>query len=533
MTTSPPAESPPVHPGPPAREPAPAATRLRALAARPATALPALAALAVLVSVAGLFTFPATLDEAYVYALTQHGLTGLLDGWREDPQALLPQLIALPFGAADAMWALRLPSLIAFAAAVAATWWAARPLAGPLVAAGGAALMALSPLGTATATDARWPAWALLTVVLAWGALLRAARTGAPRWWVLYALALATGIWANALVVLMVPAHALALLALTHRRRLLPWLASLAAPAAAAIPLALAVRASDAPNPLVRTSVPTLTEVPGFLATLVATGAPERIRQLATLACVLVVAAGLVTLRRRDTGARAPRPAPPRQAVVLLGWAVLPLAAAFLISQTGDSVWQGRYVLGVLPAAGLLVTWSAVRIGGRVGVALWAAVAIGFAGLTGHVHLRAQGEPTDSWAALLAAQSPPGAAVIFSEAEGVQAAGYYEPRFRTAEDEVIVPAWDRTPVPDGIVLLDHPTFDRLPPAPPSAALVRRLANLHGIVTMALRPPSVQAPGVRWAERNCLVERTMFDGALIVAVRDCRLPARGTRPEQQR
>jgi len=498
--------------------------RLDERLARARLVVPALVALAVVATAASLFTFPATLDEAYVRALTQHGLVGALDAWAEDPQALLPQLMALPTGPLDALWALRVPSLLAFAAAVAAAWWAARPLVTPRVAAGGAALMAVSPLGMITATDARWPAWALLSVVVAWGALLRVARGAGPRMWVLYGLAVALGVYCNALVVLMLPAHLVALVLLSGRRRLVPWAAAVAAAGASALPLALALRASDAPNPLVRVSVPGLTEIPGFLATLVGTGTPERVRQLATLVCLAVALTGLLTLRRR---AGAHGRAEGTTAAVLVAWIALPLAAAFVISQLGDSIWQGRYVVGVLPAIGLLLTWSAARIGGRLGVGVWAALAIGFAALTTYVHVASHGEPTDRWARLLAAQTPPGAAVIFSEAEGVQVAGLYQPRFRTADGDVIVPAWDRTPVPDGIVLLDNPTFDRLPPGPPSAALVRRLARRHGTVSMALRPPGVPAPGVVWARRNCRVQERTFDGAVVVAVRDCRIGGDGT------
>ena len=40
-----------------------------------------------------------TLDEAYVYGLSQHGLWAMLEFWAEDPQALLPQVVAYPFAA--------------------------------------------------------------------------------------------------------------------------------------------------------------------------------------------------------------------------------------------------------------------------------------------------------------------------------------------------------------------------------------------------------------------------------------------------
>lgn len=499
---------------------------------RPPVVLPALVVLAVLAAGAGLFAFQATLDEAYVYAVTEHGVGGVFDAWAQDPQALLPQLVAYPFGAlASALWWLRLPALLAFAAAAATTWWAGRPLVGPRIAAGGAVLVALSPLGMITATDARWPAWALLSTVVAWGALLHAAvaPAGARRLplWVLYTVAVALGVYCNALVVLMLPAHALALLLLGRRtdrgrglrgvlrREGVPWAACVVVAGVLSLPLALALRASDAPNPLVRVGVPSVTEIPGFLAVLVGAGTPDRVRQLATLACLAVVAAGLVALARRH------RPGELAVAGVLVGWIALPLAAAFVISHLGSSVWLSRYVVGVLPAVGLLLAWSAARLGPRRGPALFAALAIGFGAMTAYALVTAEEEPTEDWAHALAALRPPGAPVVFAEAEGVQVAGYYERQFRDRDGDVIVPAWDRTRVPPDIVLLDNPTFHRLPPAPPSAALVERLAARTGSVVMALRPAANLGSGVAWARAHCRVRVLPFGGVAVVAATRCR------------
>jgi mannosyltransferase len=495
--------------------------RLRAVAGDGRWAMGIAAVLALVAGLPGVISFGATLDEAYVYALTRHGLPGVFDGWAEDPQALLPQLVALPFGILGdgTLWVLRLPSLVAFVAAAPLVWWAARPrFTGP-VAFTAAVLTALSPVASSVASDARWPAMALLSVVVAWGALFRALdATGAGRpfrWWALYAAALIAGVHANALVLLMVPAHLVAVL-LSSRRTYLPWVGSLAVVALGAVPLALAVRASDAVNPLVRLDRPTVTEVPGFAAEVVGGFSPDGLRQASVVVLTILVVAALWSLRgrasRRDL----------RTGALCLAWAALPTLLLFLVSQGPDSVWEPRYVFGTIPGIALLVAWSASRLAPRLRVPAAAAIVLMFAVLTVLVQDDPSGERADRWAAHLAELHTPGTPVVFYEAEGVQAAGLYRREFRTAAGDPIVPAWDRTPPPPGIVLLDNPTFERLPPGPPDAELLRRLLRVDGTVLLAIRPAEPEPPGVTWARNRCDVQRFAYPYMSIYAVSGCRL-----------
>lgn len=468
-----------------------------------------------LAAVVGAATYPPSLDETFVYALTRHGLAGVYDGWVRDPQALLPQLVAYPFGAiTKSMWVLRLPSMLAFAGAVLATWWGMRRRLGDTVAAGGAFLLAISPIGFGTATDARWPALALLSVTLSWGFLIRAVDDGGRRWWVAYALALLAGVWCNALVLMMVPAHLLAVVA-AGRRRLLPWVASLVAVGAGTLPLALAVRASDAPNPLVRVGRPAVSEIPGFLAILVGPGSPERIRQLAVLVVLVVIAAGLVTLRRR---VRTPEAL---QVAILLAWAAVPIALAFVVSQGSNSIWLTRYVVPTMPGAFLLIAWSISRLPRAALTAAAAVVVVGLTGMTAYAVVDQDAEQTDDWARLMARLHVPGEPALFYEAEGVQAAGYFDREFATAAGDPIVPGWSKTPVPAEIVLLDNPTFHRLPAGPPDAALVRRLLSATGEAVMAIRPAEPEPPGVIWARGKCEVFRKDFAPMAVYSISRCR------------
>lgn len=470
------------------------------------------------IALVGALRIPASLDEAFVYALTQHGVTGVFDAWRHDPQALLPQLVSWPFGATSSslVW-LRLPSLAAFAGAIIGTWWTARPLVGARMAALAALFTAVSVQAVNAATDARWPAMAMLTVVWGWGFLVRAADGDRGPHWPMYALMLAAGIYCNALVVLMVPAHAVALWALSHRRSLLPWAVSVVAAGIAAVPLVLAVRASNAPNPLVRLHVPAPQEVPGFGAALVGAGSPSHVRQLLFVAVALVIAAGLACVWR---GAAHPTDVVPAR--VLAAWVLLPLALAFAVSQMGSSVWEPRYVVGVIPGLAIWLAWAIGQFPSRaVAVVVAAALVIAMAGVSLNVARGAGNEQTDLWTSALAGMHDPGTPVVFYEAEGVQAAGYYQPEFRNADGDVVVPGWPAAAPSGDLVLLDNPTFDRLPPGPPSVQLVQSLLRRDGRVVLALRPPSQPTPAVTWARTRCDVTERHFRSQSLYRISGCR------------
>ena len=120
-------------------------------------------------------------------------------------------------------------------------------------------------------------------------------------------------------------------------------------------------------------------------------------------------------------------------------------------------------------------------------------------------------EPTGTWTRAIIAARPAGAPVVFYEAEGAQAAGYFSRSLASADGGPIVPGWDETPLPPEITLLDSPHFDRLEKGPPSAALVERLAasTPSGVVVLALRPADPEGPGIVWARAHCTVSRTNF------------------------
>lgn len=489
------------------------AAATRAAVARPAVSVTTLAVIAVAIALVGAIRQEATLDEAYVYALSQHGIVAMLEFWTQDPQALVSQVVAYPFAAlAHPAWWIRLPSVLAFGASVAVLWWTARQRYTPQVALGAAALLAISPLGVLDAPDARWPMYALLAGTASWGVLFRAIDTGDRRWWAAYAFVAVVCVYTNATLVLLALPQALPVL-WERRRALVHWLAALAVVAVASIPLALLTLDASAVNPLFRVPTPGVREVPGFLAQLVGGGAPERLRQALVFLVVVLVLAAAWPLRARLVSPEA------RQGWLALAWLAIPVAGAFLISQGESSIWLTRYLIATVPAICLLIAWSASRADRRLAIPLVAAIVLGMVVAVADVS-RSRGEPISEWTAAIVAARPPDAPVVFYEAEGAQGAGFNDSRLGAADGTPIIPGWDETPPPPEIVLLDNPEFDRLPVGPPSADLVERLAgrSATGVVVLALRPSEPEAPGVTWARRNCVVDAQDFEGSATTVYR---------------
>jgi len=473
--------------------------------------------LALVMSLVAVTRDDAGLDEAYVYALGQHGFGALLRHLADDASGLLALITSYPFTATgDALWWIRLPSVLMFCGSVLALWWTARAIVSDRVALAGAALLAVNPLALSYADDARWPALALLLGVLSWGFLLRGATGGGTGTWTGYALALAAAAYANPFSLVLVLPQAVAVLIL-RRDALRRFALAVVGAAALCIPLALLVRSADAVNPLFRNKTPGLGDVPGFLGEVVAGGAPERLRQLTVLAGVVLVAAAAWRLRDRLASPLA------RAGLISLAWLAIPIAAAFVVSQRADgSVWAPRYLIAMAPAACLLLAVAAAALGRRAGLAALAVVAVLLtAGSIEHLAERG-GEETRDWAAAIVAARPAGAPVVFYEAEGVQGAGYYEPSLRATDGTPIVPGWDETTVPPGIVLRDNPEFDRLPPGPPDRELVRSLAaqSPSGVVVLAIRPPEPEPDGVTWAREHCTVTVDEFPTERIYRVSAC-------------
>lgn len=137
-------------------------------------------------------------------------------------------------------FSLRFPSALAAGAAVAAVTWVARRWASPTAGIVAGILCAVVPRLTWDGEEARsYAASAALAAWLALALLEALARGGRSRgWWVAYGVLLAAGVTVFVYLALLVAAHALALVLVARRRRVLvPWAIASGSALAACLPL--------------------------------------------------------------------------------------------------------------------------------------------------------------------------------------------------------------------------------------------------------------------------------------------------------
>ena len=103
--------------------------------------------------------------------------------------------------------------------AVAATWWLARMVGGPVAAAVAGLLAAVSPSGIDESTFIWNPNIIPVASALAFAGALRAWRTGSPRWWLLAATGAMVTMQAHVLGIVVVPPLAAVFVADVRRRR--------------------------------------------------------------------------------------------------------------------------------------------------------------------------------------------------------------------------------------------------------------------------------------------------------------------------
>jgi hypothetical protein len=155
----------------------------------------------------------------------QHGPGPIVASWfspaNHPLQSLLSWCSCTVLGVVNE-FSLRLPSLLAALATVVATWWMARPILGARAALLAAAGMAIAPAAVLGSVEARgysmmMLAGALLTG-LAWRLVEQERRGDATtRWWIVYALIAALGVWAHFTTVVVPLAHGVLAVALFVR----------------------------------------------------------------------------------------------------------------------------------------------------------------------------------------------------------------------------------------------------------------------------------------------------------------------------
>lgn len=243
-------------------------------------------------------------------------------------------------GGSSAGW-LRLPSTLAVVLAVALTAELGRRVAGVAVGIAAGTLLAANPFVGAYAVDARPYGITVAAAVAATLLLLDPAPPRRRRQWA-YGAVLVVGAAAHLFFLLLIPAHALGLVA--GRRRLRPWLVAVVAALLVLSPLLVLAAGETAEVGYL--SRPTVLSWPGWFQAM-AGGTPW----LAVPAAGLLLAA--FTSRRSLPRGEVP---------LLMAWLLVPGPVLLLVSVV-HPLYLGRYVVESAPALALLAA-----IGGR---ALW------------------------------------------------------------------------------------------------------------------------------------------------------------------
>jgi mannosyltransferase len=316
---------------------------------------------------------------------------------------------------------LRLPSALFAIATVPVAMLVARRLGGDVAAAVAGMVVALNGFVTAFGQQVRGYSLTMLLAAVAALTLLRALESGRRRDWALWTLTIAALPYTHLLGVLIVVAQ-VASLALYPWRRLpvRPLAASLVAAGVLWLPIAIFMKVGDHN----RTSwVPPLGR--DLLRQSVEALAGNMTMFVLLVLAALVVLGGLVATLRRDRG---PSEEAWRLALPLC-WLAIPPVLLGIVCVVQDT-WVDRYLIGIVPAfgvvAGVAVSVLRARAGTVAAVALAAVLALGALRATaGESHPVANGEDLRGAAALVSARSQPGDQLIYAPAFSRVGLQYY------------------------------------------------------------------------------------------------------------
>ena len=328
-----------------------------------------------------------TADEGYSWLVGSAPDVGSflnrLAAFENTPPLFYALLTPLPLD--DEVW-IRLPSIVAGVASVAALYYAVRALAGSRVGLMAALVLAVAPYHVIFSNSSRGFVLAGLGLVLALWAAARLVRGGDQRWWVLYAGGAVVALYseydaaltlvplAGALIVAgLRPWRRVALLGLAPLLSLVPWTPELLR---SLDKLNETKTAPDYPDPtpgVVRDEI-----VPLFFGEHGATySAGVHTLQFLAVAGALALAAWLLW---RGEGQVAPGPEPPavRRPVfwLLAGTAAGALVLHALAAYAGLDLFSTRYLTALLPLCAALLACGVALVPWRSALPLAAAVLI-------------------------------------------------------------------------------------------------------------------------------------------------------------
>jgi hypothetical protein len=486
----------------------------------------AVMAIALYVRLASLGFQSVTDDEGYSFALAQRSFTGMLHLFRWEGNGTIYSVVLWPIvRMSESADAIRLPALLAGTAAVGATYWAGRELASRRVALLGAFLLAVSPMAVRYAQFARPFSFALLCSALSVGLLARHLRTGGLGSLAGYAVVLALAGYSNSLApVLLVPVHALlvAPAGWAAVRRLA--CAVVGATVLASPVIALALIETGRRDPLYWLERPSFGQVAHVVQEFVIGRAPSELGLVrAASVAGVIAAAALIAAAARGRGRR--------QFWGLFAWTFVPFAVALAISFVRP-VFFGAYLIVLLPGLCLLLAAGTQRLSTLLSTGLFAVLAVAWL-----VPVGAMGRPprvndyraAATWIASVRSAGDP---VVVDPITKLPGYGYYDRALRSPNGYVVVKEWHEQPMPPGVTgFIDRGGYGDAPAGPPSAQIMRRLAQRTGRIVFIIDGPSGQGnvedgAAARWMRGHCRVTRGSFGGIVVLSARGC---ARGSLP----
>lgn len=206
---------------------------------------------------------------------------------------------------------------------------------------------------------------------------IRAARRGRPWWWVVYGVLLATAVVLNVFLVLIVPAHAVAVLAYARRpRALIYWAAAATAAVAAIVPFLLFTQTQ-------------LFQVGWIfpLGSQTVTGILHE--QYFDQSVAAAVVAGLIIVAAMFCGPLLGAGRPQRLIALTLTWMAAPTVVLLVYSAVRHPIYYPRYLSFTVPGFALLLGMCIVTVGrSRAGIAALL-IALAIAGLPTYLFQRA------------------------------------------------------------------------------------------------------------------------------------------------
>lgn len=297
----------------------------------------------------GLEARPFWLDEAYTVANARTPLPeigGLNGGNMIGYYALVAPLARRPL---DTLLWLRLPGAVAAILVPPAVFLVTRRVLPPWSALGGALLVAVHPVTVGHAQEARSYPIAMLLVVLAWGAFIRATREDErTRWWAALTVLLAAAAYMHLITLFVVPALFVSASCTENSARMLRRLLRVSAALSLAVaPLAWWALRTDEGAPV---WIPELdrTQISEMARSLMPSAWP-----IGTASWTAVLILGLVMALRRGN----PRLERREQfaGTAFAAWVLIPILGLAMVS-LAKPMFMPRYVLYTVPAvAGMTV----------------------------------------------------------------------------------------------------------------------------------------------------------------------------------